>query len=157
MCGTCVGGFCFDDHTEKVVLYPVISYHSQTEIKLLTKETSSSINQTMSLREQKENLQIKIESNEKYLNKITEENKEKEVTENMLRLRADQLEKALSRTGGVVLSLEKQHVELETVSKRILFWKLFYPLNSLLHFYCYVVNARTFARGRNIYQNVKNA
>lgn len=59
---------------------------------------------------------MEIEISEKNINKTVEENKEKEVTENMLRLRVDQLERALTKTGGMVLSLEKQQVELETVS-----------------------------------------
>lgn len=50
------------------------------------------------------------------MGKVVEENKEKEVTENMLRLRASQLEKALNKTSDAVFSLEKQKIELETVS-----------------------------------------
>ena len=61
---------------------------------------------------------MEIETSEKHLHKTIEENKEKEVTENMLRLRADHLEKTLLKTGEVVLSLEKHQVELETVRER---------------------------------------
>lgn len=53
---------------------------------------------------------------EKHLTKIIEENKEKELTETMLNLRVSQLEKSLNQTEESVFSLEKQKLELETVS-----------------------------------------
>lgn len=53
---------------------------------------------------------------EKHFTKMIDENKEKELTETMLNLRISQLEKALNKTEDSVFSLEKQKIELETVS-----------------------------------------
>lgn len=57
---------------------------------------------------------------EKTLIKLIENNKGKEVTENKLRLKANQLENIVSQNNGHVQLLEKQKIDMETVRQHFL-------------------------------------
>ena len=71
------------------------------------------------LRSKKRDLCLLKEGGEKQLKVIQASNEEKQVEENLLRLKVNQVEKSMSSIDGKVYNLEKYRLQIEAVSKQI--------------------------------------
>lgn len=82
----------------------------------LTKAITADSAELEKLVDKRQNQMLLRDGGQKQLKLSKSHNQEKQVEENILRLRVDQAEKAIDREGDEVYSLEKQKLELDAVS-----------------------------------------
>lgn len=92
----------------------------------LTKAISAYSAELEKLADKRQNQILLRDGGQKQLRLSKSHNQEKQVEENLLRLRVYQAEKAIAHEGDEVYSLEKQKLELEAVSCKRVFRKLQY-------------------------------
>jgi len=84
----------------------------------LTKAVSAESAELEKLADKRQNQILLRDGGQKQLKLSKSHNQEKQVEENILRLRVHQAEKAIAHEGDEVYSLEKQKLELDAVSCR---------------------------------------
>lgn len=95
-----------------------LKFFSKHDIREMT-QTLANNKELERLRNRKQELILLIEGGEKQLKVIQASNEEKQVEENLLRLKVNQAEKLVSSIDGKVYNLEKYRLEIEAVSINI--------------------------------------
>jgi hypothetical protein len=118
----------------------------------LTKALSGDSAELEKLTAKRQHQILLIDGGQKQLKLSKAHNQTKQVEENVLRLRVAQAEKALAREGDKVYSLEKQKLELDTVSSST------FQYNIINDTCCSVSNSEylLFADDLKIYRSIDN-